>query len=449
MRLCEDLVKQGILHPEKDVRSEAVLYFSRSYANDDSILPLAISAIEQFGWDEAFSAAACISGLPLSDATLPWVLAQLQHKDVKKPDPFGWPGRWHVLHSLLSGADAELLSRLQRAISDVKCIQADVAKLVGKRIDLLAADAEFCWQELEEFCVASKDIDNLDDVDLDHAYPLCEAIARHKNRYAEKVLSILGETIEYSPSNPKVWMEGFAVRMAGEMRLQPAIPLVIAKLKDGDDDADWLSELGQDTLEMIGGDAAVLAVAEMFRAGDWQLRMFASDVLQHLHSDVAVTTALELLPGEEDPTIRSFLATGLSSHFAFEAIEPIRQLVLDGTYDESYADLKHDVVVAATLMNVEFPEREQWKADVEKKRLELEHKLLRQRRQEEAERLARERRLEQEKERLARQPIEQLEDEGEEPPRQKIGRNDPCPCGSGKKFKKCCLDKQRLNDGLS
>jgi preprotein translocase subunit SecA len=24
----------------------------------------------------------------------------------------------------------------------------------------------------------------------------------------------------------------------------------------------------------------------------------------------------------------------------------------------------------------------------------------------------------------------------------KVGRNDPCPCGSGKKFKKCCLGKQ-------
>jgi preprotein translocase subunit SecA len=22
--------------------------------------------------------------------------------------------------------------------------------------------------------------------------------------------------------------------------------------------------------------------------------------------------------------------------------------------------------------------------------------------------------------------------------KQKVGRNDPCPCGSGKKFKKCC-----------
>jgi preprotein translocase subunit SecA len=24
----------------------------------------------------------------------------------------------------------------------------------------------------------------------------------------------------------------------------------------------------------------------------------------------------------------------------------------------------------------------------------------------------------------------------------KIGRNDPCPCGSGKKYKKCCLGKE-------
>ena len=25
----------------------------------------------------------------------------------------------------------------------------------------------------------------------------------------------------------------------------------------------------------------------------------------------------------------------------------------------------------------------------------------------------------------------------------KIGRNDPCPCGSGKKYKKCCMDKDQ------
>ena len=45
-------------------------------------------------------------------------------------------------------------------------------------------------------------------------------------------------------------------------------------------------------------------------------------------------------------------------------------MVLDGTYDETYADLKRDVVVAATLMGVEFPERELWVAEVKEKRLQ-------------------------------------------------------------------------------
>lgn len=28
--------------------------------------------------------------------------------------------------------------------------------------------------------------------------------------------------------------------------------------------------------------------------------------------------------------------------------------------------------------------------------------------------------------------------------RTKIGRNDPCPCGSGRKFKKCCISSLRV-----
>lgn len=25
-----------------------------------------------------------------------------------------------------------------------------------------------------------------------------------------------------------------------------------------------------------------------------------------------------------------------------------------------------------------------------------------------------------------------------------VGRNDPCPCGSGKKYKKCCVQKSQM-----
>lgn len=32
-------------------------------------------------------------------------------------------------------------------------------------------------------------------------------------------------------------------------------------------------------------------------------------------------------------------------------------------------------------------------------------------------------------------------------PEPKVGRNDPCPCGSGKKYKKCCLDASDAKEG--
>ena len=32
---------------------------------------------------------------------------------------------------------------------------------------------------------------------------------------------------------------------------------------------------------------------------------------------------------------------------------------------------------------------------------------------------------------------------------QKVGRNAPCPCGSGKKFKKCCMNKSSGNPLLN
>ncbi|NJD77934.1 MAG: DUF1186 domain-containing protein [Candidatus Methanoperedens sp.] len=42
-------------------------------------------------------------------------------------------------------------------------------------------------------------------------------------------------------------------------------------------------------------------------------------------------------------------------------------------------------------------------------------------------------------------PDEKYIQPGEMPskPKKKIGRNDPCPCGSGKKYKKCCMGKEK------
>lgn len=36
---------------------------------------------------------------------------------------------------------------------------------------------------------------------------------------------------------------------------------------------------------------------------------------------------------------------------------------------------------------------------------------------------------------------------GAQPIKKKVGRNDPCPCGSGKKYKKCCMLKDMMKEG--
>lgn len=41
----------------------------------------------------------------------------------------------------------------------------------------------------------------------------------------------------------------------------------------------------------------------------------------------------------------------------------------------------------------------------------------------------------------AKPPVKMVQTQKVKPPTKKVGRNEPCPCGSGKKYKKCCLNK--------
>lgn len=272
---------------------------------------------------------------------------------------------------------------------------------------------------------------------------MIEAIAREKDRFAERTLRALSGSIEDVLGNPRVWMETFAVRMAGEMRLEAAVPLIVVKLMEVGGEAEWLAEQCRSALVRIGGDVAAQAVADLYRQGNEHLRLMASDILQKVHSDLAVANALEWLPGETDPILTGSLSLILTSQFAEEGIEPVRQVILDGRYDERLANLKRGIVAAATLLGVPFPEREQWKAEVDAKQWELEKiwaeetgKLLERIRQLDAEK----RKLERELRRAERERDSVAGSEGRESPRsQRIGRNDPCPCGSGKKYKRCCM----------
>lgn len=412
MRLSEDKIKAGILHPDRDVRDAAAMYFSRSACRDTSILPLGIEAIEKYGWEGAFLVPTVIERLPLSEDTLPWVLNQLRQNELLQDGTMLGRGWRAALASYLWAADANLLARHHSEFFGIKALDNYDIDLMEMRVDLLTFKADTCWEELELLCLnASKDQAN---PDANYGYALVEAIARFGD--TERALSILAEQIVDPNNYGDVWMELFMVNLAGEMRLDAAVPSIIAKSLDAEKEADLLFEEAESALVKIGTNAVVEGAATLFSQRDWIRRMIGCRVLRYVHSDLAVAKALELLPREKDARIKLWLAEALTSQFAYEGVEPVRQFILGGDHTRKSADLRLDLIVAATLMEVELPEKEQWLVDVEKDRAEREKQI-----------------------RFYAEPPE--EEEEPPPPKTKIGRNDPCPCGSGKKFKRCCIKK--------
>jgi hypothetical protein len=154
-----------------------------------------------------------------------------------------------------------------------------------------------------------------------------------------------------------------------------------------------------------------------------------------VHRDSAIDVLIDLCPRESEPDAHQFLELGLVSQFSTEANEVARQEYLKYPTNRTFPlyERKRELVAVCTFMKQEFPELDQWRAELrdDERRAEKRQK----------------RWLEREHRQGFRSvsPARSLENLLAMPSARdaaKVGRNDPCPCGSGKKWKKCCMAKQ-------
>jgi len=447
MRLPEQRIKQAILHPKQNVRGLCLRYFTKTKRSADDVFPLVIEAIEQYGWREAFPPYKSFAELGLTDESIRWVLAELNREDAASgtEDFFMYQNR---LQQTLADADAELLARHEADITLCDAIDSPTREIITDRIRLLSVDAERCWSELGQWCEVNRNERYTDRVDLGVPHRLVEAIARDGDRYAGRVLSLLEVEVDDFRGHPMKWLEPMAVRLAGLMRLEAAIPMLVAKL---DEEGDLLNTECIEALGHIGTDEVVDRIGEQFPQCDWSFRLFATGVLEKIASDRVVELGLELLDAEDDRDIRLKLGDSLVMQCAYEVVEPIRQLILNdpmtggGSMIVEMSWLRGDFLTLCDLLEVDFPEREAWRNDA--------------RRDEERFREGHANVLAALAAGIQSEDLEDEEDldedtepDGMPPPAEpvlrespRVGRNDPCPCGSGKKFKKCCLRSAQTN----
>jgi hypothetical protein len=419
MRLTEEQVLQGLEHPDKDVRFAALDYFCKSHSTNTDVLPVAIELIERLGPNEAFTFPHLIAYLPQTAETIAWALNRLQrpaHSDDEKNFTFHM-GR------LLCHADPQLVQPHMAAILSAPELRSEHATLLKQRLDFAALASDQLWQRLEAICEAGKDKEYANEIPYDEAQELAEAISRDVSQ-TERMMELLRKERDPNIHTALNWLELFAVQMAGDIRHEPAIPLLIKKLFLDDE---ILSEDCCAALAKIGNDAVVQAVREAYPQAPEHFRLYTSSLFGDIHSDLAVAAGLELLAIETDPGLKIWLATALVNQFSTEAIDAARTLPKeDGLY---HSDLKPSLVVACKLMAYDVPELPRWERELAERRKpprmhDLSFPFL--------------------------PPVDDFEKEFDDEPELapveavvRIGRNDPCPCGSGKKYKKCCLNKER------
>jgi hypothetical protein len=413
-RLPSDAIKHGLLHPDVDVRFAALHYFADAHDPDPSVMPVVIDALDRYGRSRAFRFLSPISALAQTEATVSWAVAEVIARPVRTEEERDYI--WMIAR-LLCHADPRLVRPHEADLSSAPAFGPEHKSRLARRIRYSSLDGDALWQELEAVCEAAKDEQYVGDVWWTEGLDLVDALARQGERHAARAMDLLALKIENFEGNPMVWLEPLAVRLTGGLRHEPAVPLIVTKLHE---DGDVLSEECQSALVRIGTDAVVRAVRDAYPAAKWHFRLYATGVLGGVHADLAVQACTELLATEADLDLQNELAQSLVEQFSTEGNEVARTVLLG---DPDLRSLRDKLVASCALTGQDFPELERWRTEA---------------------------RGENQRKPFmfggpaAPLPVARVPAVSTAPPPvrrtdERVGRNDPCPCGSGKKFKKCCM----------
>jgi hypothetical protein len=421
MRLSADSVLAAIDHADGFAHEAALEYFTESFSTNPRVMPAVIRAAERYAGRASQLSLYKTEKLVQSDESVRWLLGQLRESKPRPDDR----GRWDAASPLLA-APPELLKAHADEIAASPGLSADEKAAAGERVELATLPPEELWKRLEEFCRSKLDAcrEYPSKSQLGTADRLALALGPHPEFVTEPVLAVLrGETGDRGH-----WLETYALRIARHARLTTAIPNLIGNVIA--DAGDWLNDESQWALAAIGSDESLRRIEGAWERLSTQARFAATFVLQELHTDACAAAILVRAPREEDRGVRCRLYEAALRNFEPDAVEPARELVLRSGADQltrgvqnmDARELRFTLVATAPIMGVTFPEYERWHKEELDIRDNLEHQM-------------KELTSEGGTPLMDDMPSRfvPIENEGA-----KVGRNDPCPCGSGKKFKKCC-----------
>jgi hypothetical protein len=222
------------------------------------------------------------------------------------------------------------------------------------------------------------------------------------------------------------WGDIWTVRMMGRIGNKDFVPDLIHVLKKSDS-MDYIYSYAIRAMNALekSADDIILAAIKNRELGDWE----SFPILEYLPYSESYDLALQRWEDEnndmESDELFASCLRGIGDRRGIEKLQHVYANENDATY------IGDDLECLSIIHNVDIPEI----PDIHRKRKQQEEK--QKTREKELNELASD--YSKTKEQRA------LENGGKVVPfkrtSSKVGRNEPCPCGSGKKYKKCCLNK--------
>jgi hypothetical protein len=414
-------LKPYLVHDDYFLRKAAVEYFHDYWAPDSDIIPLVLHASRRWGAAESISLLSKCYRFRLSETGLTQLLDYLpQVSDRMALDH---------LNRVLSQAPADLAAAARPTLRATANVFPETVTRLERRIQLAERSPEDLWQELQDFARRSEDKRYVGEIDHDYADDLVSALAPHSVPDTPTLCHLLATLGEAGG-----WLEIFLVDLAGSRRVPEAIPALVDFLAI---DADYLLQRTNEALAKINDAEAIRLIRERYVQWPWAARLFAVEPLGDIKRPETEAAVLELLPHEKGLDLQTTLCFDLCKLFSEPGVEVVLRQIRTG-YDASMVELKDELLPVADILGVRLPQAEAWR----KERQDRERQF-RQRLSEMDEWVNQSKAQPKPSPAAARHlppPVAPalVNPRPAEGSRGRVGRNDPCPCGSGKKFKKCC-----------
>jgi hypothetical protein len=347
-----------------------------------------------------------------------------------------------TLQALAATNDPEAISELQDVLHrlDLKLLQSyrdevlahvkdDQREHLRKRLELAEREPTALWQEL---MAHGKELGEagMGEFDQQISERLIEALGRNPGESAGSAMELLGD------SDIIDWREVFAVQALGAMRCEGATDLLLGKLLP--EDGDVVHEEVFRALIRIGSTGVIRKMEEFYPGKPWHVRLYLHEPFGRIKRPESEEALLRLIEMEQEKDLAGFLATSLCELCPRpEALAMLRDRLAAGRLDDDETALSEMILPAGEMVGYRPPEARRWerRAAREEERTDRMRDLWK----------AYEAESERKKSAADALSDGEWEDQTYRRESAKVGRNDPCPCGSGRKYKKCCLGKEKLN----